>query len=109
MKSEALIPTTATTAELALPRGIMSKGTWWLYFALDSFILSTCFQTFKRFTLYPTWGPGLAFVGTILLLILCTTVLVYDSYVKERSLGKVQYPIRLFEYMMARRIGFRNK
>ncbi|MEB3286416.1 MAG: hypothetical protein VKJ04_02820 [Vampirovibrionales bacterium] len=86
----------------AKAKGVFSTPFWWFLFALDTVILSWCFQAFKHFTLYPTLVPGLGFMGTLLLFLLCTLCLVFDSYVKERAQGKVKHPIAIFERLATR-------
>lgn len=75
----------------------LSRPLWWVFFALASFILSLCFQAFKVFTMTPNWLTGLSWLGVIALLVLCTGVLLYDSYVDDRQQGKIKHPVRFFE------------
>ncbi len=75
----------------------LSTPLWWVCFAAATYVMSLCFQTFKVFTLAPNWTTGLGFLGVCMLLVFITGTLVFDSYVKERRLGKVQRPAALFE------------
>lgn len=85
----------------------LSRGMWWACFLLASFIMSLCFQTFKAFTLVPNWSNGLVWLVSLLLMGQMVLILVYDSYVQESAKGRVQRPIRLFEWMMQKRILLR--
>lgn len=76
---------------------------WWACFILATYLMSLWFQTFKAFTLTPTLGNGLIWLGVMLLLTLIVMVLTYDSYVQEKSRDRVQKPIRVFEWLMAKR------
>jgi len=85
----------------------LSRVMWWACFLLASFIMSLCFQTFKAFTLVPNWSNGLVWVVAMLLMAQMVLVLIYDSYVQETANGRVQRPIRLFEWMMQKRFLLR--
>jgi|GEM_PF-2246333 len=85
----------------------LSRGMWWACFLLASFVMSLCFQTFKAFTLVPNWSNGLVWVVAMLLMAQMVLVLIYDSYVQETANGRVQRPIRLFEWMMQKRFLLR--
>ena len=78
----------------------LSRGMWWACFLLASFIMSLCFQTFKAFTLVPSWSNGLIWLVALLLLSQVVLVLIYDSYVLEKARGRVERPIRFFEWML---------
>ena len=85
----------------------LSRGMWWACFILASITMSLCFQTFKAFTLVPNWSNGLLWLIAILMMVQLVVVLIYDSYVQEKSRGTIQRPIRLFEWMMNRRFLLR--
>lgn len=81
----------------------LSKGLWWGCFLLATYMMSLGFQTFRVFTLNPNLQNGLLWLGSMTLLALVVTVLIYDSYVQEKNRACVQKPIRLFEWMMEKR------
>jgi hypothetical protein len=85
----------------------LSRGMWWACFLLASFTMSLCFSTFKAFTLVPSWSNGLVWLVALLLMGQLLLVMVYDSYVQEAAKGRVQRPIRLFEWMMQKRFLLR--
>jgi len=97
----------ALQGENQLSQKPLSRGMWWACFLLASFIMSLCFQTFKAFTLVPNWSNGLAWLAAMLLMGQTVLVLAYDSYVQETAKGRVQRPIRLFEWMMHKRFLLR--
>ncbi len=75
---------------------------WWVLFGVATFQLSLCLQSSRAFFLDTNWGNGLHLLGMIALLGLVMGVLMYDSYVKEKHQGKIQRPIRLFEWLYQR-------
>jgi magnesium-transporting ATPase (P-type) len=85
----------------------LSRGMWWACFVMASYIMSLCFQTFKAFTLVPNWSNGLVWLVAMLLLAQVILVLVYDSYVLEKAQGRVQKPVRFFEWMLHKRFLLR--
>lgn len=85
----------------------LGRGMWWACFLIASFTMSLCFQTFKAFTLVPNWSNGLMWLVAILLLVQVVLVLIYDSYVLEKARGRIQKPLRLFEWMMHKRFLLR--
>lgn len=86
----------------------LNRGLWWALFLMASFIMSLCFQTFKTFTLIPSLNNGLLWGLAMLMLAQVVIVLIYDSYVLEKSRGRIQKPVRLFEWMMRRRFLLRS-
>jgi hypothetical protein len=86
----------------------LGRGMWWTLFLMASFIMSLCFRTFKTFTLVPSLGNGLLWGLALFLLAQVVLVLVYDSYVLEKSRGRIQRPIRLFEWMLRKRFLLRS-
>jgi len=85
----------------------LNRGMWWACFLLASFVMSLCFQTFKAFTLVPNWSNGLVWAVAMLLMAQMVLILIYDSYVQETANGRIQRPIRLFEWMMQKRFLLR--
>jgi glucan phosphoethanolaminetransferase (alkaline phosphatase superfamily) len=86
----------------------LSRGMWVLLFLVASFIMSLWFQTFKTFTLVPTLGNAMLWLFVMFLLAQVVIVLIYDSYVLEKSRGRIQKPIRLFEWMIRKRFLLRS-
>jgi len=86
----------------------LGRALWWMLFLLASFIMSLCFQSFKTFTLVPSLNNGLLWILAMVLLAQVVVVLIYDSYVLEKNRGRIQKPIRLFEWMMQKRFLLRS-
>ena len=86
----------------------LGRAMWWLLFAMASYITSLWFQTFRTFTLTPSLGNGLLWLFVMFLLAQVVLVLIYDSYVLEKSRGRIEKPIRLFEWMMRKRFLLRS-
>lgn len=80
----------------------LTKPLWWSLFALDTFLLSKCFHTFKTYTLVPDLNNGLLFAAAILSCLLVLSVLVFDSYAIEKTKGNIHKPFFLFEWAYAR-------
>jgi hypothetical protein len=75
---------------------------WWAIFALATVGLSLFFQTFKIFTLTPSWSTGLPLLAATALVFLTMVLLIYDGYAKEKAKGKVLKPFAPFEWLYAR-------
>jgi hypothetical protein len=58
--------------------------------------------------LVPNLVNGLLWGLAMFMLAQVVVVLVYDSYVLEKTRGRIQRPIRLFEWMMQRRFLLRS-
>jgi hypothetical protein len=84
------------------PYRSFSKPVWWLLFLGSTYVLSLAFQTFRTFTVTPDWPNGLAFAGAIAALLVLMAVMLFDSYAKEKQLGNIHHPIRLFEWLYER-------
>ena len=74
---------------------------WWVMFILTTVLLSSTVEQFKAFTLVPEMASGLKLAMLVLALLLVLTVIMYDSYVKEKLKGEVVRPIKLFERLYA--------
>ena len=84
-------------------KGIFSKPIWWTLFLAATFLMSLWFQTFKAFTLHPNMINGLLWLAVMFILIVNIAVLAYDSYLLEKSKGKIHKPVRFFEWLRERR------
>lgn len=82
----------------------LNRMTWWFFFLLATFIASLGFQTFRIFTLEPTWPNAGLWLLVMALLFQSIGILAYDSYVQEKHKGNVQKPVKLFDWMI--RKGF---
>jgi hypothetical protein len=91
------------TNAMQQPDKPLKRFQWWACFLLATYLMSLWFQTFKTFTLVPSLGNGLIWLGVMTLLTLIVMVLTYDSYVQEKNRDRVQKPIRVFEWLMAKR------
>lgn len=80
----------------------LKKVHWWAFFLLATYLMSLWFQTFRIFTLTPSLINGAAWFGVMILLGMVVMVLVYDSYVHEKNRDRVQKPVRIFEWLMAK-------
>lgn len=85
----------------------LSRGMWWFFFLIATFITSLAFKTFGLFTLQPNLQNGLLWLLVLTILFQAFGVLAYDSYVQEKAKGKVQKPVRLFEWMIQKRFLLR--
>lgn len=86
----------------------LSRPMWWIFFLMASYMMSLWFQTFKAFTLVPSLTNGLVWLVVMFLLAHVLVVLIYDSYVQEKGLGRIEKPIRLFEWMLEKRFLMRS-
>ncbi len=86
----------------------LNRGMWWTLFLAATFLMSLWFQTYKAFASIPTLNNGLIWGLVMFLLAQVLIVLVYDSYVQEKSRGRVEKPIRLFEWMIKKRFLLRS-
>ncbi|MCE3235323.1 MAG: hypothetical protein K0Q50_1503 [Vampirovibrio sp.] len=86
----------------------LSRPMWWIFFLMASYIMSLWFQTFKAFTMVPSLPNGLVLLAVMFLLGQVLMVLIYDSYVQEKGRGRIQKPIRLFEWMLEKRFLMRS-
>ena len=80
----------------------LTKPLWWGMFALDTFLLSKCFHTFKTYTLTPDLNNGLLFATAILGFVLALSVLVFDSYAIEKTKGNIHKPFFLEAEILSR-------
>lgn len=85
----------------------LSRVMWWFFFLLATFITSLGFSSFRVFTLQPTLQNGLLWMLVMLLLFQSILLLAYDSYVQEKIRGKVEKPVKLFEWMIRKRFLLR--
>lgn len=74
---------------------------WWGFFGVATVSMSLALQSFKQFTLNPTLPLGFKFAVACLACLLSVTILIYDGYVKEKQLGKIQRPFAPFEWLFA--------
>lgn len=81
----------------------LSAWGWWLMFGLSTWAMANCFQTFRDFTNVPDARNGFLWVFSFFLLTPPLLLLIYDSYAQEKNRGRVEKPLRLFEWMMRRR------
>jgi len=86
----------------------LSRVVWWTLFLAATILMSLWFQTYKAFASVPTLNSGLIWGLVMFLLVQVLIVLVYDSYVQEKSRGRVEKPIRLFEWMIKKRFLLRS-
>ncbi|HEY9686291.1 MAG TPA: hypothetical protein V6C52_04875 [Coleofasciculaceae cyanobacterium] len=86
----------------------LTRPMWWGLFLAATYVMSLWFQTFKVFTVTPTLTNGLGWLGVNLLLLLIVMTLIYDSYVQEKGRGRIEKPIRLFEWMHRRAFLLRS-
>ena len=73
------------------------KFVWWVFFLAATYSLSLFLQTFKAFSLTPTSQTAMPLAGALVALILSVTILLYDSYAKEKQKGKLTNSLWLFE------------
>jgi hypothetical protein len=81
----------------------LNRVMWWMLFLVATYVMSLWFQTFKAFTLVPSLTNGLIWLLVMFLLTQVLIVLAYDSYVLEKGRGRIEKPVRLFEWMMQKR------
>ena len=86
----------------------LTRTLWWILFAAATYGMSLWFQTFKTFTLTPTWPTALPWMAVNFLLFLLLGTLIYDSYVQEKCRGHIQKPLRLFEWLMRKQFLLRG-
>jgi hypothetical protein len=86
----------------------LARSAWWALFLLATYVMSLWFQTFKAFTLVPSWQNASVWLGVMLVLVMLVLVLVYDSYVQEKANARVQKPIQLFETLYRKRFLIRK-
>jgi len=81
----------------------LSRLAWWAYFLVASFVMSLWFEASRTLSASLSWLNGLHLLAVTLLLAMILLVLVYDSYVQEKSRGRIHHPMRLFEWLIQRR------
>jgi hypothetical protein len=81
---------------------LFPRAIWWTLFLTATFLMSFWFKSFKIFTLHPNFVTTSSCLFVTVLLILNILVLAYDSYFHERSKGKIQKPVALFEWFNKR-------
>ncbi len=86
----------------------LSAPVWWLLFLGATYGMSLWFDASRAFFAAPEPARLLPWLGATVLLVLVMAVLMYDSYVKERTRGKVHRPVRLFEWAYRRQYGDRS-
>ena len=77
----------------------LSTLQWWVCFALDTYVLSLCFQQFRVFTVTPDWPNGGLMLGVLALLLMIMALLGYDSYIGEKRKGNVEKNIAAFDWL----------
>lgn len=85
----------------------LGRVMWWLLFLIATYITSLGFSSFGAFTHQPTLQNALIWLLVMVLLFQSILLLVYDSYVQEKIRGKVEKPVRLFEWMIRKRFLLR--
>lgn len=81
---------------------------WWGFFILATWVMSLWFDASRAFFAEPGWERALEWAAVMGLLFMVMLVLMYDSYVKEKTRGKVHRPVRLFEWIYERQYGDRS-
>lgn len=79
----------------------LSRPIWWLMFGLDAVLLSWFFQCFKEFTTEPNWFTMSSMTLSTTMLLLCSALLIYDGYAREKEKGLVKNTVPLFDKLYA--------
>lgn len=87
----------------------LSRFSWWLLFLVSTYLMSLFFQAFKVFTLVPVLKNAFLCFLVVFLLFQVLLLLIYDSYVHEKSQGKILKPVRFLEWMINKRFLLRNR
>ncbi len=72
---------------------------WWIVFGLDTIVVSLAFQAFREFTLLPNTATGLSLAATVLMVLVLSGMLGYDSYAAAKLKQQVVNHVSLFEWL----------
>ena len=87
------------------PKKALATWQWWLFFGIATWVMSLWFDASRAFFAAPGWQSAMTLGLCMVMLVLAMGVMMYDSYVKHRSAGKVIHPVKPFEWFYQRQFG----